>query len=64
MGLPRAVIRTVLLDAVAVVLGVACYFGVRGQTAGSPDVAVRHAADVLALERHSVSTSNAGCSRR
>lgn len=50
MGLPRAVIRTVLLDAVAVVLGVACYFGVRGQTAGSPDVAVRHAADVLALE--------------
>ena len=51
MGLPRAVVRTVLLDAAAVALGVGFYFGVRGQTAGSPEVAMRHAADVLALEQ-------------
>ena len=50
MGARRALVRTVLCDAVAVVLGVVVYFGVRGQTAGSPETAVRHAGDLLAVE--------------
>jgi len=41
----------VLLDALAVAGGVAVYFGVRGQTAGSPETALRHAADVVAIEQ-------------
>ena len=51
MAPSRVVVRTVLVDALAVVLGVAFYFGVRGQTAGSPETALRHAADVLAVEQ-------------
>ena len=51
MAPARAVVRTVLLDALAVALGVGFYFGVRGQTAGSPATAMRHAGDVLALEQ-------------
>ena len=51
MAPSRVVVRTVLIDALAVALGVAFYFGVRGQTAGSPETALRHAADILALER-------------
>ena len=47
----HVVVRTVLPDALAVAGGVAVYFGVRGQTAGSPDTALRHAADVLAVEQ-------------
>ena len=46
-----AVDATVLRDALAVAAGVAVYFGVRGQTAGSADTALRHAADVLAVEQ-------------
>ena len=51
MAPSRVVVRTVLVDALAIVLGVAFYFGVRGQTAGSPETALRHAADVLAVEQ-------------
>jgi membrane-associated phospholipid phosphatase len=46
----RAAARTVAVDACIVVLGVVVYFGTRGLTAGSPDVARRHAEDILALE--------------
>ena len=45
------VLRTIGVDALVVAAGVGTYFGVRGLTAGSPDVARDHAADVLALER-------------
>ena len=41
----------IAVDALIVAGGVATYFGVRGVTAGSPEVARDHAADVLALER-------------
>ena len=47
----RRAVRTVAVDAVAVVGGVVVYFGVRGLTAGSPETAREHAHDVLALER-------------
>lgn len=47
----RTGLRTVSLDIVAVTVGVVVYFGVRGLTAGSPDVARAHALDVLALEK-------------
>ena len=43
--------RTIAVDALVVAAGVGTYFGVRGFTAGNPDVAREHAADVLALER-------------
>jgi membrane-associated phospholipid phosphatase len=47
----RGALRTVGTDAAVVVTGVVTYFGVRGMTAGSPDVAREHADDVLALEK-------------
>jgi len=47
----RAIARTVAVDTAIVAAGVATYFGVRGLTAGSPEVARDHAEDVLALER-------------
>jgi membrane-associated phospholipid phosphatase len=46
----RAALRTVAADACVVVLGIVVYFGTRGLTAGSPEVAQRHAEDILALE--------------
>lgn len=46
----RAALRTVAVDALVVVLGIVVYFGTRGLTAGSPEVAQRHAEDILALE--------------
>ena len=47
----RTGLHTVGLDALAVVAGVGFYFGVRGITAGSPEVARDHAFDILALEK-------------
>lgn len=47
----RSALRTVAADAAVVATGVVVYFGVRGMTAGTPDVARAHAADVLALEK-------------
>jgi len=44
-------LRTVATEAIAVVLGVVVYFGVRGLTAVQPEVARDHARDILALER-------------
>lgn len=46
-----SVARTIAGDAAVVVTGIVVYFGVRGLTAGAPDVAREHAADVLALEK-------------
>jgi membrane-associated phospholipid phosphatase len=46
-----ALLRTIAVDVGVVLTGVVVYFGVRGLTAGSPDVAVAHAQDLLALER-------------
>lgn len=47
----RPVLRLLSADAAVVVTGVVVYFGVRGRTAGSPDVAQDHAEDLLALEK-------------
>jgi membrane-associated phospholipid phosphatase len=47
----RAGLHIVGLDALAVVAGIVVYFGVRGVTAGSPEVARDHALDILALEK-------------
>ena len=47
----RSVLRTIAADAAIVVTGVVVYFGVRGLTAGSPETARDHAADILALEK-------------
>ncbi len=44
-------LRTVATEAIAVVLGVVVYFGVRGLTAVQPERAREHARDILALER-------------
>ncbi len=44
-------LRTVGTEAIAVVLGVVVYFGVRGLTAVQPEVARDHARDILALEQ-------------
>lgn len=44
-------LRTVATEAVAVVLGVVVYFGVRGLTAVQPETAREHARDILELER-------------
>ena len=50
-GRHRGIARTIAVDAAIVAAGVATYFGVRGLTAGSPEVAREHAADIRALER-------------
>ncbi len=47
----RTGLRTVVVDAIAVVVGIVFYFGVRGLTAGSPETARSHALDILALEK-------------
>jgi membrane-associated phospholipid phosphatase len=47
----RSALRTVASDATVIVTGIVVYFGVRGLTAGSPEVARDHAHDVLALEK-------------
>ncbi len=47
----RGAARTVAADALVIVTGVVVYFGVRGTTAGSPEVARAHAHDLLALEK-------------
>jgi membrane-associated phospholipid phosphatase len=47
----RSALRTVAADAAVIVTGIVFYFGVRGLTAGNPEVARDHAADILALER-------------
>jgi hypothetical protein len=46
-----AALRLVATDAAVIVTGIVVYFGVRGLTAGSPEVARNHAGDVLALEK-------------
>ena len=47
----RGPLRVVAVDAAVVLSGVVAYFGIRGLTAGSPEVARDHARDILALER-------------
>ena len=44
-------VRSVLVEVAVVLAGVATYFGIRGATAGSADVAVDHARDIVALEQ-------------
>jgi membrane-associated phospholipid phosphatase len=44
-------VRSVLFEVLVVVGGVVTYFGIRGQTAGAADVAVRHAHDIVDLEK-------------
>jgi membrane-associated phospholipid phosphatase len=44
-------VRSVLFEVLVVVGGVVTYFGIRGQTAGAADVAVRHAHDIVDLQR-------------
>jgi len=46
----RHVLRTILADAVLVVVGIVFYFGIRGLTVGSPETALANAHDVLRLE--------------
>ena len=46
-----ATARTVGRDALVVLAGIVVYFGVRGETAGAPQVAREHAHQLLALER-------------
>ena len=46
-----SVLRTVVVDAGVVLLGIVCYFGIRGLTAGSPETAREHALGVMALEK-------------
>lgn len=48
---PRNAPRSVLAETAIVVLAVAAYFGARGLTESSAEVAVRHAHQVVALER-------------
>jgi membrane-associated phospholipid phosphatase len=43
--------RTVARDTAVVLTGIVVYFGVRGETAGAPEVARQHARDLLALEK-------------
>ena len=43
-------VRSVLFEVVIVVAGVVTYFGVRGLTSTSPEVAIDHAHDIVALE--------------
>ena len=46
----RGVVRLLAVDLAVIATGIGTYFGVRGLTAGSADVAVDHAHDVLAAE--------------
>jgi membrane-associated phospholipid phosphatase len=43
--------RTVARDTAVVLTGIVVYFGVRGETAGAPEVARQHARDLLAIEK-------------
>jgi membrane-associated phospholipid phosphatase len=44
-------VRSVAFEVVVVLAGVVTYFGVRGLTAGSPEVALDHAHDIVDLEK-------------
>ena len=47
----RGRVRSVSFEVAVVVTGVVTYFGIRGLTSASPEVAVDHAHDIVALER-------------
>jgi membrane-associated phospholipid phosphatase len=47
----RSTARTIGRDVAVILTGIVVYFGVRGETAGRPEVARQHAHDLLALER-------------
>jgi membrane-associated phospholipid phosphatase len=44
-------VRSLAVEVLIVVGGIVVYFGIRGQTAGSHDVAVRHAHDIVEVQR-------------
>ena len=46
-----SVARTIARDIAVILTGILVYFGVRGETAGAPEVAREHARDILALEK-------------
>jgi membrane-associated phospholipid phosphatase len=44
-------VRSVSVEVLVILAGVVTYFGIRGQTAGTPETAVDHAQDIVALEQ-------------
>ena len=48
---PGAAVRSIGFEVAVVLAGIVTYFGIRGQTAASPEEAVDHAHDIVALER-------------